>query len=154
MRTCTTYESHAKTSSIKSNQNPKSSVCLRPCLAFTITYYFICKSCRRTRTQLAITKNKHIQCHEDKTCRSCINVSKNAQFAKSDCTVIKNEYLLKIDHPFRKEKSSVSFTRINQLENLEKNKKRAPKLPCTFSFVPYYFQTFIRNFFYFKRGDS
>ena len=30
---------------------PKCPVCLRPCLAFTITDYFICYSCRRTRTQ-------------------------------------------------------------------------------------------------------
>ena len=76
---------------------------------------------------------------------------KNAQFAKSSCSVPKNEYLSDIDHSVHKEKHIVSFTRIHQLENLKTNKNWAPKLIlCTFSFL--YLMIF--KFSIFIRGEG
>ena len=66
---------------------------------------------------------------------------KNARYAKSDCTVIKIEYFLSIDHLFHKKTHSISVTRIHQLKNPAANQKLATKiLLCAFKFVPYYFQ--------------
>ena len=140
MRTRATYASHAKTPSIKSipTQNAQS---VSDNIWHSQSHYFICYSCLRTRTQLAITKNKKQLMKTKLAAGIAPTCLKNAQFAKLDCTVIKNEYLPNIDHPVHKGEHTVCCTRIHQLENLT-TKNGHLSLFYVHSFVPYYFQIF------------